>query len=275
MNDLENQFKQHFDNISWSAEKEKKIKSGIISGYKNKQKKRKIIFSLIFSLSMVLLGTGITYAAEIKESINKIITNISKEKTNTGLTYVNYKIQSDARKELNYDAKLSEPMCTKFVDEFLGISKDDECYSTYTYESLEQILGIKILKNDLFKHNEFILKQLLREDGKISFIELQMINPTDAKKNSVEIPQVYFKIYIRTKYSKSKNNLLWDVNLFSEDKVHEYNVKKLNTKAYGTNYTSYGRNVFLVYDDIIYRIKIATGKEPDKDTQKILDAFHY
>lgn len=279
MKRLESQYKKHFDNIDWSSEKEESLKISIINGYKKKQRKRKILYSIVIIFSILLVGTGVTYADDIKESINNIVAKIRNEKTPSGVPYTNYRIESEARKKLNYDAKLSEPKCTKFVDEYLGISDNDECYSIYTYEELEDALGIKILKNDLFKHNEFILKRLSRVDGKISFIELQMINPMDAKKNSTEITDINFTIYMRTKYHKSKNNTLWGGNYSSKDNVREYIIQNLKNKAYGNTAGSFGRNVFLVHDDIAYRLKMFVGgeniKTPDKEVQRILEAFHY
>lgn len=84
---------------------------------------------------------------------------------------------------------------------------------------------------------------------------------------------------MRTKYHRNDIDTIWTANLPSEKGIHEYDLKSLNTKAYGTNLGKYNRNVFIISDNIAYRLRILTGneakKDPDKEVQRILDAFHY
>lgn len=278
MNDLKAQFKKQFDKLDIPSEREEILKNQIIDGYKKKQRNKKVVFSILIVFSGLLLGTGIIYAKDIKANIDKIVTKISERKNSQGILYKNYKIESDARKELNYDAKLEEPKCDDYIDNFTGITEDNKCYTLYTYDELESELGIKLLKNDLFERNKFILKRVSRINGKISFIELQIKNPMNAKMNSSETTYITMSVYMLTKYHKSKNNKLWEFNDTS-DGIHEYYIKNLDTTAHGTGHGHLSRYVFLVYDDIIYKLRIKAGGEnvkyPDKEVQRILDSFHY
>ena len=68
----------------------------------------------------------------------------------------------------------------------------------YTYEELEKELGIKLLRNDLFKRDKFILKTLEKKNGKISTISLYMTNvfKYDNKENK-NVSFVSFNILIK------------------------------------------------------------------------------
>ena len=225
------------------------------------------------------MGTGITYANDIKASISKVITKISNRTTSNGSTYTNFKLESKARKKINYDAVLRESTCQNYIGSCDTIDAIDECYSIYTYEELEKALGIEILKNDLFKDNRIVVTKISREDEKISYLRFSMLNPMDAEKNSGKTTKIYMEIIMRTKYNTSNNDTIWEANLSSEKNIKEYYIKSINDKAYIFYTFSHTQSVFIIHDDILYRLKISIGDDyssnPDKAVQKILEAFHY
>ena len=229
--------------------------------------------------SILIIGTGITYANDIKASISKVITKISNRTTSNGSTYTNFKLESKARKKLNYDAVLRESTCQNYIGSCDTIDAIDECYSIYTYEELEKALGIEILKNNLFKDNRIVVTKISREDEKISYLRFSMLNPMDVEKNSGKTTKIYMEIIMRTKYNTSSNDTIWEANLSSEKNIKEYYIKSINDKAYIFYTFSHTQSVFIIHDDILYRLKISIGDDyssnPDKAVQKILEAFHY
>ncbi len=279
MNRLKKEYIDNINNIIFTDEKNNYLKKETINRYKKKKKKENIVFSLMIMISILLIGTGVSYAEEIRDTINKVIIKINNTKTKSESNYTEYKIESTSKKELNYEANLKEPKCEKVINDYIGISENDECYSLYTYEELEKELGIKLLKNDLFKDNRMILIKVSRVDGKISYIKLRMPNPMNGEKNSNKSTKVWVEIAMRTKYNTNNIDTIWEANLSSDKNVREYNMASINNKAYGTANSRYTQNVFIVDDDIAYRLRIFIGNEyldnPNEEVQRILDAFHY
>ena len=174
---------------------------------------------------------------------------------------------------------LRESTCQNYIGSCDIIDTIDECYSIYTYEELEKALGIEILKNDLFKDNRIVVTKISRKDEKISYLRFSMPNPMDAEKNSRKTTKIYMEIIMRTKYNTSNNDTIWEANLSSEKNIKEYYIKSINDKAYIFYTFSHTQSVFIIHDDILYRLKISIGDDyssnPDKAVQKILEAFHY
>lgn len=277
MNKINDCFNNTFDNIKLSKSQSNDLNQRIILGYKKRKKKNKIIFSLIMMFSILIIGTGITYAEEIKEIVTSIFTKSYTEKVD-GNDVQKIKLKYNGVKEINYNADLKEPTGSG-IDSFKNEPIDKDSYSMYTYEELEKELGIKLLKNDLFKKDKFILKTLEKNDGKIATISLYMTNvfKYDNKENK-NVSFVSFNILIKTKYAERKENSELNHGNYTDETIPKYKVGKLNTIAYGIEYGK-RRRVYMEYDDVIYSFTLSTGADyrdkPDEEVQKILDAFHY
>lgn len=277
MNKINDRFNNTFDNIKLSKSQSYDLNQRIILGYKKRKRNKKIIFSLIMIFSILIIGTGITYAEEIKEIVSSIFTKSYTEKVD-GNDVQKIKLKYNGVKEINYNADLKEPTGSG-IDSFKNEPIDKDSYSMYTYEELEKELGIKILKNDLFKRDKFILETLEKNDGKIATISLYMTNvfKYDNKENK-NVSFVSFNILIKTKYAERKENSELNHGNYTDETIPKYKVGKLNTIAYGIEYGK-RRRVYMEYDDVIYSFTLSTGADyhnkPDEEVQKILDAFHY
>lgn len=277
MNKINDRFNNTFDNIKLSKSQSYDLNQRIILGYKKRKRNKKIIFSLIMMFSILIIGTGITYAEEIKEIVSSIFTKSYTEKVD-GNDVQKIKLKYNGVKEINYNADLKEPTGGG-IDSLKNEPIDKDSYSMYTYEELEKELGIKLLKNDLFKRDKFILKTLEKNDGKIANISLYMTNvfKYDNKENK-NVSFVSFNILIKTKYAERKENSELNHGNYTDETIPKYKVGKLNTIAYGIEYGK-RRRVYMEYDDVIYSFTLSTGADyrdkPDEEVQKILDAFHY
>lgn len=277
MNKINDRFNNTFDNIKLSKSQSYDLNQRIILGYKKRKRNKKIIFSLIMMFSILIIGTGITYAEEIKEIVTSIFTKSYTEKVD-GNDVQKIKLKYNGVKEINYNADLKEPTGSG-IDSFKNEPIDKDSYSMYTYEELEKELGIKLLKNDLFKRDKFILKTLEKNDGKIATISLYMTNvfKYDNKENK-NVSFVSFNILIKTKYAERKENSELNHGNYTDETIPKYKVGKLNTIAYGIEYGK-RRRVYMEYDDVIYSFTLSPGADyynkSDEEVQKILDAFHY
>ena len=277
MNKINDRFNNTFDNIKLSESQSYDLNQRIILRYKKRKRNKKIIFSLIMMFSILIIGTGIAYANEIKEIVTSIFTKSYTEKID-GNDVQKIKLKYNGVKEINYNADLKEPTGSG-IDSFKNEPIDKDSYSMYTYEELEKELGIKLLKNDLFKRDKFILKTLEKNDGKIATISLYMTNvfKYDNKENK-NVSFVSFNILIKTKYAERKENSELNHGNYTDETIPKYKVGKLNTIAYGIEYGK-RRRVYMEYDDVIYSFTLSTGADyrdkPDEEVQKILDAFHY
>ena len=277
MNKLNDSFTNTFDSIKLSKEKSNSLNKKIIFAYKQKRKKMKIIVSILAIASVLLVGSGIAYAYEIKEIVSSIFTKSYTEKVDNN-DVQKIKLKYNGVKEINYNADLKEPTGSG-IDSFKNEPIDKDSYSMYTYEELEKKLGIKLLKNDLFKRDKFILKTLEKNDGKIATIGLYMTNvfKYDNKENK-NVSFVSFNILIKTKYAERKENSELNHGNYTDETIPKYKVNQLNTIAYGIEYGK-RRRVYMEYDDVIYSFTLSTGADyrdkPDEEVQKILDAFHY
>ena len=277
MNKLKEKYIDNISNIVLTDERNAYLRLETINRYKKRKRNKKIIFSLIMMFSILIIGTGITYAEEIKEIVSSIFTKSYTEKVD-GNEVQKIKLKYNGVKEINYNADLKEPTGSG-IDSFKNEPIDKDSYSMYTYEELEKELGIKLLKNDLFKNDKFILKTLEKNDGKIATIGLYMINvfKYDNKENK-NVSFVSFNILIKTKYAERKENSELNHGNYTDETIPKYKVGKLNTIAYGIEYGK-RRRVYMDYDDVLYSFTLSPGADyhnkPDEEVQKILDGFHY
>lgn len=277
MNKLKEKYIDNISNIVLTDERNDYLKLETINRYKKRKKKNKIIFSLIMIFSILIIGTGITYAEEIKEIVTSIFTKSYTEKIDNNEVQ-KIKLKYNSVKKINYEADLKEPTGSG-IDSLKNEPIDKDSYSMYTYEELEKELGIKLLRNDLFKRDKFILKTLEKKNGKISTISLYMTNvfKYDNKENK-NVSFVSFNILIKTKYAERKENSELNHGNYTDETIPKYKVGKLNTMAYGIEYGK-RRRVYMDYDDVLYSFTLSPGADyhnkPDEEVQKILDGFHY
>lgn len=269
MNELKNKYKKTFDKIDLTDEESSILKEEVIKKYYKKQKTKKIIYSLLIIFSIIIIGTGITYADEIEEQISKLISIkfVDKKDGSAGKIF----IYTDSKKVLNYDAKLEEFQCE--ISKADSIPKDDNC-KYYSYAELEEKLNIKLLNSDFFKKQHFLIKGINYTNGKISNIILYLINPIDNEKLG-GYTNITLRIYISTKYSKEKEIPIDKEKYNSEKTKKLYHINSLNVPVYGYNYNSYQLLSF-EYDSILYALDVYNTNIGNKnDVQTILDSLHY
>ena len=277
MDKLEKELKKEIELIKFTEKKEENIKSNIYTKYKKYQRNKKILLSVVTCFFIVISSLTIVYADEIKETVDKIIISIEKTKNSK---IDKFKMQMEGYVKLNYDAKLNEPKCTYAIDSFKGITEDDKCYSLYEQKELEDILDIKLLNNSSFISNKYILKKVAKKEGNIANIILEKKNLYNQKKYEKDSILVSLEVTLLTKYHEKTADSIFETYIIDgEDKVTEYNVKKLNIKAYARNIGITQSRVWFMHNNIIYRLDVNLSgnkvKDREKEIQEILDSFYY
>lgn len=136
MNKLKEKYIDNISNIVLTDERNAYLRLETINRYKKRKRNKKIIFSLIMMFSILIIGTGIAYANEIKEIVSSIFTKSYTEKVD-GNDVQKIKLKYNGVKEINYNADLKEPTGSG-IDSFKNEPIDKDSYSMYTYEELEK-----------------------------------------------------------------------------------------------------------------------------------------
>ena len=163
-----------------------------------------------------------------------------------------------------------------------------KCYETYTFEEVEELLGIELLKSSSFKEEKMFLRRLYKSDDKIAYLELTIPNvfqvDTKDEMDYLKGEGLYanFGIVIQTKYLDSDEPML-ELAIDENDELSEYHIKNLDTTASILNwsqgrYLNDKRYVIFEYDGIIYKAEfmaLDNSKTLDEDVKKILDSLNY
>lgn len=214
-------YKDYFNNINLTKEEKIKMKENIMKEDKNK---KKFIFKLasiptIF-ICVLLIGGAIAVTA------NSIIRQ--------------FKVQEGNRVVME--------------NEKLDIDIDEDILNKttyYTHESLENLFGIKILKNSkldnyFFKIGDYSLKT---NNGKLSRVYFENVNK-DGKEiiNNIEIG-----FSLKTKYYEEEDKASW---ISGPTKVDYYYIKALDTEAVILETEGDSGPIFadFVYDNVVYSL---------------------
>lgn len=255
--------------IQLSEKKKEEIYMNTIENLNRKNKKyyfKPILFATIICV-FVLIGTlGTVYAEEIKEAINTIFIKRTHDDDS------NYtKLEADTLVEINYDADIPE------YNPQVSYEKEGKDYS---YEELENLLGIKLLKSDLFKKKLLYQEKTDKLNGKISSVWFSI---KDFMESSQKFDGIYdMNISFLTQYAseEEKNSPLFQgIGSYEED---QYYINSLNTTAYfiksHAGHDSQSWSVMFIYQNVYYRFSFDFMREDHASMQEevinILESLH-
>lgn len=217
---LENNYKKVMKKIKLSQEKKDEIYEKILNKQVKKNYFNPIVIAIVICLVTVFGTLGTVYAEEIKNAINTILMKrtYNEEKHAT-------KLESNGLAIINYNANIPEVESKTKEEISKGIVNE-----YYSYEELEKLLEIKLLKSDYFKNNMLYQNHTKKENGKISEAGFSIKNFTDVKG---DLDNVYsMGIYIKTKYAPEEIQNLPYYEISGSFLEEEYFIKSLNTNAY-------------------------------------------
>ncbi len=250
---LKKEYKNMMDKIQLSERKKEEIYMNTIENLSKKNKKhyfKPILITSIICLCAIIGTLGTVYAEELKETIQKIFIKRTHDEEK------NYtKLETDDLAGINCDADIPEYNPQSSDEMGKGIN--------YSYAEIENLLGVKILKSDLFKKTMLYQEKTNKQDGKITFawfsINDFMISPK-------KFDGIYnMNISFLTSYAseEEKNDPLFEGRgSFNEE---EYYLSKLNTMAYfikkHDGHDTQSWDVIFMYNNINYRFSFDFMRE--------------
>lgn len=236
--------------------------------------KKKFIFKPIFATCLTILCfisvIGIVYADEIEKTFRNLVVKYIEKENEEGYKYSRTEILSCGVKEINYDANISE-------------TEEDE-NNNYSYDELEELLGIKILKNKHFKNNSIQQKHIETKEGKISKAGFGITNVMNIDYKNIDHTKQYefhhLSFGFRTKYATDECDKSW--YSFDKSKFEEYYIEKLDTKAVVINKGAGHYTYRFDYDNIAYNLHFMfipsrnwTEEQKEQRIQEIIESFEY
>jgi len=237
--DLKGQFKEEFNRLDYSLEEENVIKEKVFIKYRHNRARAKVIFCVATIMIICLTGVGIVYADEIKDFVRGFkLSTYTKENGSSNTVGV-----SKIIKEMNYEADIPE------VD-----SSSEEVY-TYSISELEDLLDMKILKNDYFKEKEFRQRVTKKVDGKIASADFVTSGSfKEMLEEGFYIQSTHISFV--TKYSKDGGKVGWETGSGFEP-ITCY-IKNLDTTAYILTWKDTDKMsiavVIFIYDNVNYNM---------------------
>lgn len=241
--EFEKMYKDYFDNFSLTKEEKIKMKENIM-----KTKKSKFIFKLAYipTVLICLLLIGGIMAVTANQATRQ------------------FRVENGSRVIMEND-RLD-------IDINADILKNK---TFYTREELENLFGIKILKNRKIDNNFYKLDieheyARTNEEGKLTWVYFENVN-NDFKK-IFEVLQMQVGFSIKTKYY-NKIDESWISG--GKTKVEYYYIKALDTEAviqYSAGYSS-PILVKFVYNNIVYSIETSMIENTIEDIHNFLDGY--
>lgn len=234
--DFKKEYKNLFNSLKISNDKKESILDNILT-----TKKKKIFYlkpSMAVLMLFITIFLGVTvYAAVNSELFNTLVVKYKDGKDGKK----DAALSSNARKEINYQADISQ------FDE-------NGKYKIYTSSEIEKLLGVKILKSNVFKNLNMYIGGI--EKDKNNNIGHICINYKRSVYKNNNFIVGWFMASIATKYAsinniESNNTLVW-----SHD-AKEIFIKNLNTMAIVSKDSENSFRCRFDYDNIKYDLLIS------------------
>ena len=259
MKKIDKMTKKFFDELSVSEIKKNDIYDNIV----NKKEKYKFhhLVTAVSCCFILLIGIfSVVYAEQIGDVFNTLKVKYL-EKTIDNKKYIVPNVKSDSQAVINYKADLVNG-------------------ESYSYEELSDKLGINILRNSLFKKNNFTISNIIKKDNNIGILGLQMDNALDEQPKYKggyyrDVILVRYEVVIATKYAERRAERTYSYI----DKFEEFYINNLNTKAILICVTGdYSDNMWEVrfdYNNISYHLSFifATSGNHREELINILNSF--
>jgi len=215
VNDLNKKYKETFDKIEILGNKSEKVYNSILKKtVKNQLILRPTFISIIIMLCII--GIGVVYAEDISKAFNSLV--ITKKNDEHG--NIRIETHSSARPEINYDANLPEVEIKE--------ANDVLTHNKYSFEELEKLLNIKILRSKFFKNDKLVQLETKKLNNKIAYSSFGLQNFTNVK---VEEGQYGMYFNILTKYATEEMEKSAKSIFTERNRTELYYIKSIKTEA--------------------------------------------
>ncbi len=276
MKDLKKSYKKEFEKICPSEEQKQKMLNNIT---KHSNYNVHMHFAILICSVVIFCIFGITNAYDIGKSFNSLIVNYKEKKDEDGNKYSELVTTYDGVLEVDYDANIVAR--ENWVESFEKGLKT--FYSNY---DLEQILGVKFLRNKYMEPGYEVNTLRKNEDEKIAYMELyEVYEKFNDNYEYVEdkklLESVELTAQFKTKYYKENND--FDLKVRNYYSVKNYYIKNLDTTALLVRLNERGNHYLVIfahnnirysfyYDN--YNLSMDENNTLDR-IHEILDSFYY
>lgn len=224
MNKLNKETKEVFNNIKLSDSRSNEIMTEILDS----KKKSFILKPIIISCFAIMICMfGIVYAEEIVNTFNTFRFMMNDKKGALDM-------YSDAIAEIDYDADIPEAERESANDK-----KNGKYNNYYSYEDLEGLLKIKLLKSSYFGNNLLHQRTTKKVNNKIAAASFGIENFTNSNLNSqTNLPEdwqiEYFNMSFsfKTKFATEDIKENYSYSFYKgEGNTEEYYIENLKTSA--------------------------------------------
>ncbi len=256
MDKLKKEYQEQFNQINISEKEKEEILNKIMSSRSYSQKRFRFAIPICI-LVLCIVGVGVVYAEEISTAVHSIIISFKKDEhgfdTTEGKFY--------GRVEINYDAELEED-------------------KAYTFDELEQILGINILRHEGFREDGVEVTGVKTVENKISSASFRIENCYSFKG---EFGFVHFGFRFRTKYASQDGSISFSTTV-DPDRIETYHINSLDTDAtivylndvaFTEKFKHGGEYLIIsfIYDNIFYRMDYLKTNFVKQDAYDFLENF--
>ncbi len=256
MDKLKKEYQEQFSQINISEKEKEEILNDVVSNNSYSQKRFKFAIPICI-IVLCIVGIGVVYAEEITNAVQSII--ISFKKDEHGIDTTEGKFYG--RVEMNYDAGLDEN-------------------KTYTFDELEQILGINILRHEGFKEDDVKVLGVKTIENKISSASFRTEN---CYSFDDEFGFVHFGFRFNTKYAASDASNGFSTTV-PKDRIETYHINSLDTDAtivyfndvaFTEKFKHMGEYLLIsfIYDNIYYKLDYLKTNFVKQDAYDFLENF--
>lgn len=273
MKKLNKKTKEVFNKIKISDSRSNEIMTEILDS----KKKSFILKPIIIScFAIMICMIGIVYAEEIVSTFNTFRFKMNDKKGALDM-------YSDAIAEIDYDANIPEA-------ERESLDKNGKYNNYYSYEDLEGLLKIKLLKSSYFGNNLLHQRTTKKVNNKIAAASFGIENFTNSNLNSqtnlpddwkIEFFNMSFSFKTKFATEDIKENYSYSFFTGGDSQTEEYYIKNLKTSAL-LIFTNHSKHCIVKfdYDNISYFFDLSFFGNWDSDSthfrvEEILETLSY
>lgn len=253
MKKIKNIYKEYYNNIYPSSDIDKKIFNKTIYQKSNNLILKKCYKFIILIISISIIGSGIVFANEIKETIQFIFkTEKISNNNHRDLFISSFKVKN--LKEINYNADLNE------------IDYGSNTQNTMSKKEIEKLLEIKFLDSNKLINNKVTIQRIEKVENKIASGIFVIRDAFKIEKEKLKKSYVTMSFQFNTKFSKIYEdgfNIFGSGTPFAIDNfITSKYIENLSTDVYFVssqqNLKNNDQAIFIeaifVYDDIGYHL---------------------
>jgi len=201
-------------------------------------------FAVLICSVVIFCIFGITNAYDIRKSFNSLIIDYNEKKDEDGNKYIELVTTYDGILKVNYDANIVAR--ENWVESF-----EKGLRTFYSNYDLEQILGVKFLKNKYMEPGYEVNTLRKNEEEKIAYMKLYNFKLKFDDEESLYkklLEEISLTAQFKTQYYSDKND--FDLKVRNYYSVKNYYIESLDTTALIVRLNEKGNHYLIIFSHI-------------------------